>query len=75
MVAPVRVTAEATRAFSLLLPVFGVAALAIGVLGDRVQALQAGWLMATAAGWRPRAAIGAVSSMAVVALLRQLAMG
>jgi len=39
MLGPVRVTAEATGAFSLLLPMFGVAAHAIGVLRDRVETL------------------------------------
>lgn len=75
MVVPVRVAAETTRTFSLLLPMFGVAAVAIGVLRDRVQALQFRRLMTTAAGWGARSAFGAVRSMAVVALLAQLAVG
>ena len=75
MLGPVRVTAETTGPFSLLLPMFGVAALAIGVLRDRVQTLQGRGLMAAPAGWGACGASGAgVGPVAVVALPGQLAM-
>ena len=75
MVALVGVAVEAARALGLLLPVFGVAAVALGVLRHGVQSLKALRLMAAATGRRAGHAAGAVGSVAVAARRRQFAVG
>lgn len=73
MVAAIGVTVEAARALGLLLPVFGVAAVALGVLRHRVQSLEALRLMAAATGRRTGQSAGAVGSVTVAAGCRQFA--
>src|SRR6187402_609885 len=59
--------ADAALALRLLLSVFGVAALAVGVLRHGVQALQARRLVAAATGGRAGRAVGTGGTVAVVA--------
>lgn len=73
MVAAIGVTVEAARALGLLLPVFGVAAVALGMLRYGVQPPKGLRLMAAATGRRTGQSAGAVGSVTVAAGCRQFA--
>lgn len=73
MVVAIGMATETARAFGLLLPVLGVAVLAIGVLCRRVKTLQGRGLVTAATGGWPCRATGTVRAVTFVARGRDLA--
>lgn len=73
MVVAIGMTAEAARSLGSLLTVFGVTAVAVGVLRNGVKPSQALGLVTAAAARRARDASGPMWPVTIVAFFRQLA--
>lgn len=73
MVVAIGMAAEAARSLGSLVTVFGVTAVAVGVLRNGVKPPQALGLVTAAAGGRARDASGPMWPVTIVAFFRQLA--